>query len=44
MRGRVTPLRALAAVVVAFVAISVAIDRFAPTPSGPEGSSYATAP
>jgi Domain of unknown function (DUF4350) len=43
-RGRVTPLRALVGVVVLFVAVSVAIDRYAPTPSGPEGSSYATAP
>jgi hypothetical protein len=44
MRGRITPLRALAAVVLAFIAVSVAIDRYAPTPGGPEGSSYATAP
>ena len=43
-RARITPLRAFLAVVVVFVAASVAIDRFAPTPSGPEGSSYATAP
>jgi hypothetical protein len=39
-----SPLRVLLALVVAFVAIVVAIDRLAPTPSGPEGSSYATAP
>ena len=38
------PLRVLLALVVAFVALIVAIDRLAPTPSGPEGSSYATAP
>ncbi len=34
----------LIAIIAAFVAVSVAIDRYAPTPSGPEGSSYATAP
>jgi hypothetical protein len=34
----------LAGLVVLFVAVSVAIDRLAPTPSGPRGSSYATAP
>jgi Domain of unknown function (DUF4350) len=44
LRGRITPLRALAGMLVLFVAVSVAIDRYAPTPGGPEGSSYATAP
>jgi Domain of unknown function (DUF4350) len=39
-----TPGRVLVGLLVLFVAVSVAIDRFAPTPSGPEGSSYATAP
>jgi hypothetical protein len=38
------PLRVLLALVAAFVALIVAIDRLAPTPSGPDGSSYATAP
>jgi hypothetical protein len=46
MIGRLarSPLHVLVALVVAFVAIVVAIDRLAPTPGGPEGSSYATAP
>jgi Domain of unknown function (DUF4350) len=43
-RAWFTPARILVGVVLLFVAISVAIDRYAPTPSGPEGSSYATAP
>jgi hypothetical protein len=45
-RGRLTrsPVRLLVGLVVLFVAVSVVIDRIAPTPSGPEGSSYATAP
>jgi Domain of unknown function (DUF4350) len=43
-RRRITPLRALVGLVVLFVAVSVAIDRYAPPPGGPEGSSYATAP
>jgi Domain of unknown function (DUF4350) len=43
-RAWFTPGRTFVGVVVLFVAISVAIDRYAPTPSGPEGSSYATAP
>jgi len=38
------PLRVLLAVAAAFVALIVAIDRLAPEPSGPDGSSYATAP
>jgi hypothetical protein len=38
------PGRLLAGLVVLFVAASVVIDRLAPTPSGPQGSSYATAP
>jgi len=38
------PVRILVALVLLFVAASVVIDRLAPTPSGPEGSSYATAP
>ena len=38
------PVRILLALVVAFAAVVVAIDRLAPTPGGPEGSSYATAP
>src|SRR5215216_4061174 len=38
------PARILVALVLLFVAASVVIDRLAPTPSGPEGSSYATAP
>jgi Domain of unknown function (DUF4350) len=43
-RRLITAPRALAAVVILFVAATVAIDRYAPTPGGPEGSSYATAP
>jgi hypothetical protein len=39
-----SPLRLLAALVAGFAIVVVAIDRLAPTPSGPEGSSYATAP
>jgi hypothetical protein len=44
--GRLTrhPATFLAGLLVLFVAVSVVIDRLAPTPSGPEGSSYATAP
>ena len=38
------PVRVLLALVVLFAAAVVAIDRLAPTPGGPEGSSYATAP
>jgi Domain of unknown function (DUF4350) len=38
------PVWLLAGLVVLFVVVSVVIDRVAPTPSGPEGSSYATAP
>jgi len=38
------PGRVLAAFVLLFIAASVVIDRLAPTPSGPRGSSYATAP
>jgi hypothetical protein len=38
------PLRVLLALVAAFIALIVAIDQLAPTPSGPDGSSYATAP
>jgi len=38
------PLRVLLILFAAFVALIVAIDRLAPEPSGPEGSSYATAP
>jgi hypothetical protein len=45
-RGRVTrnPVRVLVALVVVLIAVSVVIDQLAPTPSGPEGSSYATSP
>jgi hypothetical protein len=45
-RGRLalTPVRLLVGLVVVFIVVSVVIDRLAPTPSGPEGSSYATAP
>jgi len=39
-----SPLRLLVALVLVFAAVVVALDRLAPTPSGPEGSSYATAP
>jgi hypothetical protein len=38
------PLRILLVLLAAFVAVIVAIDRLAPEPSGPDGSSYATAP
>jgi len=38
------PLRAAAAILVAFVIAVVALERLAPAPGGPEGSSYATAP
>jgi hypothetical protein len=45
-RGWLTrsPVRLLVGLVVLFIVVSVVIDRIAPTPSGPEGSSYATAP
>jgi Domain of unknown function (DUF4350) len=43
-RSWFTPGRVLLGLVALFIAITVAIDRYAPTPSGPEGSSYATAP
>ncbi len=44
--GRLTrhPVLLLVGLLVLFVVVSVVIDRLAPTPSGPEGSSYATAP
>jgi len=38
------PLRLAAVLAVAFVAIVLALEWFAPTPGGPAGSSYATAP
>jgi hypothetical protein len=38
------PWRLVAALVLIFAAAVVAIDRLAPTPGGPDGSSYATAP
>jgi hypothetical protein len=39
-----SPVALLVGLVVLLLVVSVVIDRFAPTPSGPEGSSYATAP